>query len=595
MEIRSLSLVILCALLHLFSQAQSNLVVAELEDGDIGNEWNTETSGDVTYVTISTNGTQTHPERAERIITLQITFQATGTYDLYARINVGPAGADDDSFFNGNGFGTKSPTSEADWIRVNNLNSVGYTSPDAIVGGSGNAGSNIWKWINLSEFMGDEIPIAFDVQETASPLILQIGAREDGLLLDKIAFAPADQPVTVAALDGMEIEETEPIAEGKPKFLGCAHSNAQAPFFTNYWNQVTPENAGKWGSVERTRGVMNWSGLDAAYQLAKDNGYLYRHHVLIWGNQQPSWIENLPANEQLEEIREWFQAVAERYPDIDFLEVVNEPIHDPPNSPGNGGGNYINALGGTGSTGFDWIIEAFRMARQYFPNAKLAINDYNIVNSNPNTNKYLAIINGLMAENLVDVIGVQAHAFSTTASNAVMASNLDKLAATGLPIHVTEMDIDGPTDQEQLDEYQRIFPLFWEHPAVEGITLWGYRVGLWRTDQMAYLVDEDGVTERPALQWLRQYVSETLLSSASVMDDPEVRIFPNPVSDGKVRITGIQKMDRIMVFDNNGQVTRSFNPVGNAIDLQDIPPGIYYVRIEAGNQVFVEKLVVTGR
>jgi endo-1,4-beta-xylanase len=28
------------------------------------------------------------------------------------------------------------------------------------------------------------------------------------------------------------------------------------------------------------------------------------------------------------------------------LEVVNEPLHDPPNRDDNGGGNYINALGG---------------------------------------------------------------------------------------------------------------------------------------------------------------------------------------------------------------------------------------------------------
>ena len=46
-----------------------------------------------------------------------------------------------------------------------------------------------------------------------------------------------------------------------------------------------------------------------------------------------------------EEIQEWFAAVAARYPDIDFIDVVNEPLHDPPDGPGNG--NYIDALGGS--------------------------------------------------------------------------------------------------------------------------------------------------------------------------------------------------------------------------------------------------------
>ena len=52
---------------------------------------------------------------------------------------------------------------------------------------------------------------------------------------------------------------------------------------------------------------------------------------------------------------------------------------------------------------------------------------------------------------------------------------------------------------------QRIFPVFWEHPAVEGVTLWGFRPGVWRTEQRAYLIDREG-RERPALQWLRTYL-----------------------------------------------------------------------------------------
>jgi endo-1,4-beta-xylanase len=66
------------------------------------------------------------------------------------------------------------------------------------------------------------------------------------------------------------------------------------------------------------------------------------------------------------------------------------------------------------------------------------------------------------------------------------------------------MDIDGPTDEVQLADYQEIFPTFWQHPAVIGITLWGWRPGMWRTDQMAYLVNNDG-SIRPALTWLRDY------------------------------------------------------------------------------------------
>ena len=105
---------------------------------------------------------------------------------------------------------------------------------------------------------------------------------------------------------------------------------------------------------------------------------------------------------------------------------------------------------------------------------------------------------------------MQGHAFSTRVPNAVTAANLDLLATTGLPIYVTELDIDGPTDEIQLADYQRIFPVFWEHPSVRGITLWGYRPGHWRTAQGAYIVHENGA-ERPAMVWLQGYVRDAVL------------------------------------------------------------------------------------
>ena len=73
----------------------------------------------------------------------------------------------------------------------------------------------------------------------------------------------------------------------------------------SYWNQVTPSNAGKWGFVEGQRDVMRWDGLDKAYQLAKDNGLKFKQHTLIWGNQQPTWMDNLSVEEQLVEIEEF--------------------------------------------------------------------------------------------------------------------------------------------------------------------------------------------------------------------------------------------------------------------------------------------------
>ena len=361
---------------------------------------------------------------------------------------------------------------------------------------------------------------------------------------------------------------------GKDKWLGSVNELTR-PLFTQYFNQVTPENAGKWGSAAGTTrtAAMRWNNLDQAYGVAQTNGFPFNFHVLVWGNQQPTWMSSLPAEEQLAELHKWFAAVAARYPNIAWLQVVNEPLHDPPDCTHsanqgnncNASGNYARALGGangTDGTGWDWVLNAFRLAKQYFPNTKLMLNDYSITNSNSATTQYLQIIEILKRENLIDTVGVQGHAFSTTGDMAVHKANLDRLAATGLPIQVTELDIDGvasggtPGDAVQLRNYRRIVPTFWEHPGVEGITVWGWRQpNHWRNAQNAPIVLSDD-TPKPAAHWLYNYVrriapviradqrftiTDAYAASvgtvaaddwASAMGRPELRTFTWRITDG---------------------------------------------------------------
>ncbi|MFW6363682.1 MAG: endo-1,4-beta-xylanase [Spirochaeta sp.] len=502
-------------------------IIVEAESGEVGSEFEilTDQENEVEYISISTDYNETsgaagYPGR-RRMVTYTVTFPQAGTYDLYVRLRVGPADYDDDSFFIGNGFGEFYHAQENDWLVMNGFAAGGFSEPGELVQGSGVEGNGVWKWLNISKNVYQSAPpIQFTVEPDNLEVTFQIGGRENGLDIDKFAFAREDLLFTVEALDkGLEgmtepaAEEAvtatppdvtyEPIARDADKFLGNIYSSSQLPGFTEYWNQVTPENAGKWGSVEPTRDEMNWAQLDNAYSLAKDNGYPFRFHVLIWGNQQPRWMDDLPAEEQLEEIREWFTLVAERYPDIDYLEVVNEPLHDPPDSPGEG--NYMEALGGEGETGWDWVVTSFTLAREIFPDTTLMINDYGILGNASNAQRYLELIEILQERDLIDAVGMQGHAFSLVSNSDSISGSLETVSQAELPIQITEMDIDGLTDAQQLAEYQRVFPIFWDHPLVEGITLWGWKVGMWRTGHKAYLMEENGA-ERPALTWLREYV-----------------------------------------------------------------------------------------
>ncbi|HET9474304.1 MAG TPA: endo-1,4-beta-xylanase, partial [Steroidobacteraceae bacterium] len=286
------------------------------------------------------------------------------------------------------------------------------------------------------------------------------------------------------------------IAAGKSKWLGNVTGNSVPSNFGIYWNQVTPENATKWGSVEGTRNQMNWAAADAAYNWAQQNGYPFKFHTFVWGSQFPNWLTNsgLTQAQQRAEIEQWMQLACQRYPDTFAIDVVNEPIKTPM--------PFAAALGGTGSTGWDWVITSFQLARQYCPNAKLLINEYGTENDPPVRNTYKTIINLLKTRGLIDGIGIQAHYFNIDNMNrSAVTTMLNDYATLALDVYVSELDIvANNTEAGQLAKYQDVFPGFWEHSSVKGVTLWGYIVGqTWRDG--TGIVNSNG-TERSAMVWL---------------------------------------------------------------------------------------------
>ncbi len=268
------------------------------------------------------------------------------------------------------------------------------------------------------------------------------------------------------------------LANPQDKFVGNIIRDEIPDNYDTYWNQITPENSGKWGSIESTRDVMNWTQLDLAYNYAQSKGFSFKQHAMVWGLQEPEWISSLTPSEQIAEIEEFYQEYAARYPNTDMIDVVNEPLHEIP--------SFADAIGGDGATGWDWVIWSFEKARQYMPNAVLILNDYGILGNRRNTTKYIEIINLLKDRGLIDAIGCQAHGLEYGRDGNI-SSSLDKLAATGLPIYISELDLDFENDNDQLVRMQSLFPLLYEHPGVYGLTFWGYEVGKhWKPD--AYML-----------------------------------------------------------------------------------------------------------
>lgn len=604
-------------------------VIVEAESGVLGSFYSVKQEGNITYITTTVNYTgQTGPGDSNRVATYTVTFPDSGHYNLYLRLRVGSGGYNDDSFFYARGFGKKDVNAANDWVFVNGLGGAGFSNPTDVVDGPGTLGSGVWKWVNVSKntysgVVGD----TFYVEPDNLTKTFQIATREDGLDIDKIAFGKAYLLFTVEALDkglhgklpstdtttAPQVWRGPALAKGQAKFLGSAYAGSD-PNFALYWTQLTPENAGKWGSVGISQDTTqwNWSGLDAAYNYAVTNNLIFKNHTLIWGAQQPSWISNLDSASQAKYIETWIRMVGKRYPKIDMIDVVNEPLygHNPPDGL-NGRANYKKALGGNGKTGWDWVIKSFELARKYLPNTKLLLNDYGIINDNTATTNYLQIINLLKERALIDGIGVQGHRFELeNADTNTLKYNLDRLAATGLPIYISELDLGNigntgsPDDNQQLQLYKKIFPILWKHPGVKGITLWGYIEGrIWQST--CFLVRSDG-SWRPALTWLAQYIKDNPTDiKESALNLPSnynlEQNYPNPFNSLTTISYDLPYPSKVSlkVYNVLGQeiatIFEGVQPAGNyktTFDGKNLSSGIYFYRLIANDFVSTKKFIL---
>jgi hypothetical protein len=223
-----------------------------------------------------------------------------------------------------------------------------------------------------------------------------------------------------------------------------------------------------------------------------------------------------------------------------------------------------------------------KKAREYAPNARLILNEFDVLKNDNTRNQFLEIATILKDSGLVDALGCQGHWLEGTSALKVQTS-LDILDTLGLPVYITELDLSFSDDNQQLYKYKELFPVMWEHPAVKGITLWGYREGrIWREN--AFLLRKDG-SERPAMQWLRtEYFAETGVPYARITSPVTGQFFK--VSDAGITIDvetedGGSPVTRIDFFEQGVFLGSDEAPPFSFLVPASDPEKSYYITAEA--------------
>jgi endo-1,4-beta-xylanase len=333
------------------------------------------------------------------------------------------------------------------------------------------------------------------------------------------------------------------IATGAAGRRGMELVNKDIALVKEQFNQIAPENDLKWQVIHPREGAngYNFAPADAFVEFGQKNNMYIIGHTLVWHSQTPNWVfagtnpppgnaakkaeDNAPApdapaparrggrgfgrgfgggfgrgytgprasrEELLKRMQEHIHTVVGRYRGkIKAWDVVNEAIAD-------GGEEVLRNSVWLQIIGPDYIAKAFEFAHEADPDAILRYNDYGLENSTKRQ-KLIKLIKSLQEQKVpVHAIGSQAHVNVSTTFET-MDQALTEMATLGLPIHITELDVNAAargqrstgadiaansdatqggvvsdTDKRLADAYAGIFRAFLKHRnSVKTVTFWG--------------------------------------------------------------------------------------------------------------------------
>ncbi|MFI6344539.1 endo-1,4-beta-xylanase [Streptomyces sp. NPDC050560] len=233
------------------------------------------------------------------------------------------------------------------------------------------------------------------------------------------------------------------------------------------FNMATPENEMKWDATESSRGSFNFSGGDQIVQHATAAGMQVRGHTLVWYSQLPGWVSGLGATDLQSAMDNHITTLMQHYAgEIYAWDVVNEAFQD-------GGSGARRPSPFQDKLGDGYIEHAFRTARAADPGAKLCYNDYNIDGVNAKSTAVYNMVKDFKSRGVpIDCVGFQGHFNPQSPVTSDYQQNLERFAALGVDVQITELDIEG-SGSAQADSYRKVVTACMAVERCNGITVWG--------------------------------------------------------------------------------------------------------------------------
>jgi endo-1,4-beta-xylanase len=301
-----------------------------------------------------------------------------------------------------------------------------------------------------------------------------------------------------------------------------------------HFSTISPENDLKWERIHPQPDQYDWAPADSYVAFGEKKKAVIIGHTLVWHAQTPNWVfagtapttspnaatnvagPNMPGggrrgrgfagpfatrDELLQRMRDHIHTVVGHYKGrVKGWDVVNEALAE--NGTMRNDSLWFQIIGqGDPNKKCDHIENAFRFAHEADPDAELYYNDYNLDTSKAKCDGAVAIVKHLQSKGLrIDGVGIQLHGGLTYPSPERLEYAITTLAAAGVKVMVTELDIKtqtrGPrgadisqvnrestsdpnavaaeTQKKLADKYAEIFSILLKHKKdVSRVTFWG--------------------------------------------------------------------------------------------------------------------------
>ena len=392
-------------------------------------------------------------------------------------------------------------------------------------------------------------------------------------LLATVTAVAADKPVLKDVFkDRFEVG----VAINRSHTMGTAgmrrsleQVNSDIALVKQHFNHIVAENDMKWESIHPRDGAdgYNFGPADALVDFAVANKMSIAGHTLVWHSQTPNWVfagtnpppasatntpppapaptvstnsagTNAPGarrpgfgpgfgggfgrggftgprasrEELLARMRDHIHTVVGRYKGkVKVWDVVNEALTD------SGTTNVLRPSLWHDIIGPDFIAKAFQYAHEADPDAILRYNDYGLENP-MKRQKLIVMVKQLQAQKVpIHAIGSQAH-INVSTTFETMDQTLAEIATLGLPIHITELDINtaqggqratgadiaanaattqgglvSDADKKLADAYEAVFRAFVKHDkSLDYVVFWGVNDAVsWRAQGKPLVFDGD--------------------------------------------------------------------------------------------------------